>query len=138
MSRVAYVNGVFVRHADAAVHIEDRGYQFGDAVYEVWAVSGGRLTDATGHFKRLERSLAELRIAAPMGRKALEIVLRETVRRNRLSDGLIYLQVSRGVAPRDHPFPNPAPWPSIVVTAKRIEIAHQGSPFMGGPSAAIA
>jgi D-alanine transaminase len=123
MSRVAYVNGAFVRHAEAAVHIEDRGYQFGDAVYEVWAVSGGRLTDAAGHFERLARSLDELRIAHPMDRKALEIVLRETVRRNRLRDGLVYLQVSRGVAPRDHPFPNPAPRPSVVVTAKRIDPA---------------
>src|SRR6516225_2541870 len=123
MPRVAYVNGRFTRHAEAAVHIEDRGYQFGDAVYEVWAVSGGRLSDASGHFERLSRSLAELRIPEPMSRTALEIVLRETARRNRLVDGLIYLQVSRGVAPRDHPFPDPIPRPSLVITAKRIDPA---------------
>jgi D-alanine transaminase len=123
MPRFAYVNGQFVRHAEAAVHIEDRGYQFGDAVYEVWAVSGGHLTDASGHFERLSRSLGELRIPEPMSRRALEVVLRETARRNRLRDGLIYLQVSRGVAPRDHPFPDPAPRPSLVVTAKRMDPA---------------
>jgi len=117
------VNGRFVSHGEAVVHIEDRGYQFGDAVYEVWAVRGGRLTDAEGHFDRLARSLGELRIPEPMGRKALEIVLRETVRRNRVSEGLVYLQVSRGVARRDHPFPSPPPAPAVVVTAKTIDPA---------------
>ncbi|HEY2179610.1 MAG TPA: D-amino-acid transaminase [Caulobacteraceae bacterium] len=121
MSRFAYVNGRFVRHAEAAVHIEDRGYQFGDGVYEVWAVAAGRLNDAAGHFDRLERSLGELRIARPMARGPLEIVLRESIRRNRLVDGLLYLQVTRGVARRDHPFPDPVPTPSIVITAKPID-----------------
>ena len=75
MGRVAYVNGRFVRHADAAVHIEDRGYQFSDGVYEVWAVFESRLSDPAGHFARLQRSLDELRIPAPMGEAALKIVL---------------------------------------------------------------
>jgi D-alanine transaminase len=121
MSRFAYVNGRFVRHAEAAVHVEDRGYQFGDGVYEVWAVAGGRLRDVAGHFERLGRSLDELRIAPPMARGPLEFVLREAVRRNRLRDGLLYLQVTRGVARRDHPFPDPPPPPSIVITAKHID-----------------
>jgi D-alanine transaminase len=121
MSRIAYVNGRFVPHGEAVVHIEDRGYQFGDAVYEVWAIRGARLTDAEGHFARLARSLGELRIAEPMSRKALEIVLRETVRRNRVNEGLVYLQISRGVAKRDHPFPVPTPTPAIVITAKSID-----------------
>jgi D-alanine transaminase len=123
MPRVAYVDGMFRLHADAAVHIEDRGYQLGDAVYEVWAVAGGRLNDAEGHFARLRRSLTELRIPEPMGRAALEIVLKETVRRNRLADGLLYLQVSRGVARRDHAFPDPATRPTMVVTARRVDPA---------------
>jgi D-alanine transaminase len=123
MGRVAYVNGRFVRHADAAVHIEDRGYQFADGVYEVWAVFGGRLADSPGHFARLKRSLGELRISAPMTDAALTIVLNETLRRNRICDGMIYLQVNRGVAPRDHPFPNPEVSPSIVVTAKAVDLA---------------
>jgi D-alanine transaminase len=121
MPRVAYVNGRFVRHADAAVHIEDRGYQFADGVYEVWAVIGGRLGDAAGHFKRLARSLGELRIAEPMSEGALTIILRETVRRNRVRDGLVYLQVNRGVARRDHAFPDPPVTPSVVVTAKHVD-----------------
>ena len=123
MSRVAYVNGRFVPHGEAAVHIEDRGYQFADGVYEVWAVLGGALGDAAGHFDRLERSLGELQIAAPMGRAALEVVLKETVRRNRVREGLVYLQVTRGVAPRDHAFPNPPVPPSVVVTAHSFDRA---------------
>jgi len=121
MPRLAYVNGRFVPHADAAVHIEDRGYQFADGVYEVWAVMGGRLADSAGHFARLQRSLGELRIAMPMSIAALRIVLAEAVRRNRLADGLLYLQVTRGVAPRDHPFPDPPPAPSLVITAKKTD-----------------
>ena len=123
MGRVAYVNGRFVRHAEAAVHIEDRGYQLADAVYEVWAVFGGALADAPGHFARLKRSLGELRIAAPMSDAALTIVMRETLRRNRIVDGAIYLQVGRGVAPRDHAFPDPPVAPSIVLTARATDMA---------------
>jgi D-alanine transaminase len=123
MGRVAYVNGRFMRHADATVHIEDRGYQFADGVYEVWAVFGGQLADSAGHFARLKRSLGELRIAAPMSDAALSIVLRETLRRNRIIDGAIYLQVNRGVARRDHPFPDPPVPPSIVITAKSVDLA---------------
>jgi len=121
MSRFAYVNGRFVRHGEAAVHIEDRGYQLADGVYEVWAVFDGRLADAEGHFARLWRSLDELRIAHPMGEKALTCVLKEAVRRNRVRDGLVYLQVTRGVARRDHAFPNPAVPPSVVITAKSVD-----------------
>lgn len=123
MSRFAYVNGQFVRHGQAAVHIEDRGYQLADGVYEVWAVFDGKLVDAEGHFARLWRSLDELRIAHPMSEAALTLVLREAVRRNKVREGLVYLQVTRGVARRDHAFPNPAVAPSIVITAKSIDRA---------------
>lgn len=123
MSRFAYVNGRFVRHGEAAVHIEDRGYQLADGVYEVWAVFDGKLADAEGHFARLWRSLDELRIAHPMTEAALTMVLREAVRRNKVRDGLCYLQVTRGVARRDHAFPNPPVLPSVVVTAKSIDRA---------------
>ena len=121
MSRFAYVNGRFVRHGEAAVHIEDRGYQLADGVYEVWAVFGGKLADAAGHFTRLWRSLDELKIAHPMSEKALTVVLREAIRRNKVVEGMVYLQVSRGVAPRDHAFPNPAVPPAVVITAKRVD-----------------
>ncbi|WP_296573235.1 D-amino-acid transaminase [Phreatobacter sp.] len=123
MSRVAYVNGSYVPHGEAAVHIEDRGYQFADGVYEVCEVKGGRLVDETRHMDRLERSLGELRIAMPMDRRPLGMVLRETVRRNRVRDGLVYLQVTRGVARRDHAFPKPGTPPALVVTAKNIDPA---------------
>lgn len=123
MSRLAYVNGRFLRQAEAGVSIEDRGYQLGDGVYEVWAVIGGRLADAEGHFARLERSLAELRIPIPMSRAALTVALRETVRRNRVRHGIVYLQVTRGVARRDHTFPDPPAAPTVVITARSTSAA---------------
>jgi D-alanine transaminase len=100
------------------VHIEDRGYQFSDGVYEVCEVRDGRLVDERRHMARLQRSLGELRIAMPMSLEALSVILHETVRRNRVGDGIVYLQISRGVAPRDHGFPAPSTAPSLVVTAR--------------------
>lgn len=119
MPRIAYVNGRYVPHADAAVHIEDRGYQFGDGVYEVCEVARGYLMDVTRHLDRLDRSLSELRIEWPVARSAMQMILREVVRRNRVENGLVYLQVTRGVAPRDHFFPAEDTPSSLVVTAKR-------------------
>jgi len=120
-TRVAYVNGAYVPRAEAGVSIEDRAVQFADSIYEVWGVRDGRFADEEGHFTRLTRSLAELRIAPPMSEGALKAVLREVVRRNRLRDGLLYLQISRGVARRDHTFPSPAVTPTIIVTASRMD-----------------
>lgn len=122
MGRLAYVNGRFLPHGEARVHIEDRGYQFADGVYEVCEVFGGKLVDERRHMDRLERSLSELRIAMPMTRTALGVVLRETVARNRVRDGLVYLQVTRGVARRDHAFPPSGTLPSIVITAKNYDL----------------
>jgi len=121
MSRIAYVNGRYVPHGSASVHIEDRGYQFADGVYEVCEVARGFIVDMTRHLDRLDRSLRELQISWPLGRKALETVLREVVRRNRVMNGLVYLQVTRGVARRDHFFPAEGTLPAIVVTAKRTD-----------------
>jgi D-alanine transaminase len=118
LSRIAYVNGRYLPHAAASVHVEDRGYQFADGVYEVCEVRGGRLVDERRHMARLTRSLGELRIPLPMPLGALGVVLRETVRRNRVRDGIVYLQVSRGVARRDHAFPAAGTRPSVVVTAR--------------------
>src|SRR5712692_3675828 len=118
MSRIAYVAGQYLPHRQAAVHIEDRGYQFADGVYEVIAVVGGHLVDEAPHLARLHRSLAELRIAPPMADAALKIVIREVVRRNGVDTGIVYIQVTRGVAPREHAFPKAAK-PSLVVTARR-------------------
>lgn len=123
MSRIVYVNGRYLPRAQAVVDVEDRGYQFSDGVYEVCEVRAGRLIDERRHLARLDRSLAELRIASPMPRAALGVVLREIVQRNRIHDGLVYIQVSRGVAKRDHAFPAAGTPPSIVVTAKAIDVA---------------
>ncbi|HZB92966.1 MAG TPA: D-amino-acid transaminase [Stellaceae bacterium] len=117
MSRIAYVNGRYLPLKRASVHIEDRGYQFADAVYEVIAARGGRLIDEDMHLKRLHRSLDALRIRAPMSDAALKLVMREVLRQNGVSDGALYLQVSRGSAPRDFPFPKAAE-PGLVMTAR--------------------
>src|SRR5665213_851107 len=105
MSRIAYVNGRYLPHSVAKVSVEDRGFQFADGVYEVCEVRGGRLVDERRHMARLDRSLNELRIARPMSPAALAIVLRETVGRNRVRDGIVYLQITRGEARRDFAFP---------------------------------
>jgi D-alanine transaminase len=120
MSRYAYVNGRYLPMHDAKVHIEDRGYQFSDGVYEVCEVRGGRLIDERRHLARLARSLGELRIRAPMSPKALGVVLREVVAKNRIGYGIVYLQITRGVARRDHAFPAPEVPPSLVVTARAL------------------
>lgn len=123
MTRVVYVNGRYMRYAEAGVHVEDRGFQFADAIYEVCEVSEGRLVDETRHMDRLARSLAELRIPMPMSRRALGLVLRETVRRNRVKTGLVYLQVSRGTAPRDFLIPAGGLAPTVVCLARRVDAA---------------
>jgi D-alanine transaminase len=130
MFRIAYVNGRYVAAGAAAVHIEDRGYQFADGVYEVVAVTNGALVDEAPHMDRLARSLQEMEIAWPVSRRALGHIVREVVRRNGLIDGMIYLQITRGVAPRDHAFPADVR-PALVVTPKRLtpqrpEVAEQG------------
>ena len=117
MSRIAYVNGRYARFADAAVHVEDRGYQFADGVYEVIAVRDGRLADLEPHLDRLDRSLSELRMKTAMSRGALVVVLEEIVRRNRVANGIAYLQMTRGVAKRDHAFPDDCRT-SVVATAR--------------------
>ena len=119
MSRIAYVNGRYVPHDGAQVHIEDRGYQFSDGVYEVAAVCRGRVVDEEPHLDRLERSLQALRMDLPLPRRALRLVIREVLRRNRVRDGMVYLQVTRGVAARDHPFPDAAEG-ALVLTARPI------------------
>jgi D-alanine transaminase len=124
MPRYAYVNGRYVPHERATVHIEDRGYQFADGIYEVVPVAAGRLVDEAPHLDRLERSLSELRIAMPMTRRALELVSHELLRRNGLSSGLLYIQVTRGVAPRNHAFPAHVR-PALVMTTKNIDFSRQ-------------
>lgn len=121
MSRIAYVNGRYVPFANAFVHIEDRGYQLSDGVYEVCEVRGACLVDERRHLDRLGRSLEAIRILFPISREALRFVLAETVRRNRVRDGLVYLQVTRGVARRDHGFPEKEVKAALVVTVRSLD-----------------
>lgn len=123
VSRIAYVNGRYVPLAKAAVSIDDRAFTFGDGVYEVCEISGGALIEEARHLARLGRSLAALGIAWPIGEKALRLIMREVVRRNRVQDGLLYLQVSRGVARRDHGFPPEGTKPGLVVVARSLDPA---------------
>lgn len=132
MSRIAYVNGRYVPHAQAKVGIEDRGYQFADGVYEVMQVYRGALIDEPLHTERLRRSLRELSIRPPLGDGALGLVIRETVRRNRVRDGMVYIQVTRGVAPRDHVFPVSDTRPALVVTARATDPAKAQSKAESG------
>jgi len=117
MSRIAYVNGRYLPHRAAYIHIEDRGFQFADGVYEVIAVKDGNFVDETPHLTRLHRSLNEMRMKAPMSDAALKIVMRETVRRNNVRNGILYLQVTRGSAPRDFAFPKNTR-SSLIMTAR--------------------
>ncbi len=123
MLRIAYVNGRYLPGDRAMVHIEDRGYQFSDGVYEVCEIREGRIIDEARHMARLRRSLDELRIEMPMPASALAIVMRECLRRNRVGGGILYLQITRGVARRDHSFPPPGTRPSVVVTARSLDTA---------------
>ena len=133
MSRIAYVAGRYVPHRGATVHIEDRGFQFADGVYEVIAVRGGHLVDPARHLARLHRSLGELRITAPMADAALDVVLRQVVRRNGVDNGIVYMQVTRGEAARDHAFPRAAR-PTLVVTSRR---ARPPDPRLGDDGIAV-
>jgi D-alanine transaminase len=133
MSRVAYVAGQYLPHREAAVHIEDRGFQFADGVYEVIAVVDGHLVDEDRHLARLKRSLAELRIAPPMADSALKVVIREVMRRNGVDTGIVYLQATRGAAPREHAFPRGAK-PTLVVTARG---SHPPDPKLGEEGIAV-
>ena len=119
MSRITYVNGQYVRHSQASVHIEDRGYQFADGVYEVFAVHDGELIGEQGHLDRLAHSLGALQIDWPMAQRPFMVVVKEVVRRNHVKFGLVYIQVTRGVARRDHPFPA-NPISAMVITARKM------------------
>ncbi|MDP6927453.1 MAG: D-amino-acid transaminase [Rhodospirillales bacterium] len=117
MPKVTYVNGRYLPHGQAAVHVEDRGFQFADGVYEVIAVANGTIVDEEAHLDRFDRSLSELRLDWPVYRRALGFIMREIIRRNTVRHGSIYLQATRGSAPRNHPFPDFS-LPSLIVTAK--------------------
>jgi D-alanine transaminase len=121
MARIAYVNGRYGPITSSTVPIEDRGFQFADSVYDVLKLIRGRMVDADRHVARLRRSLAELRIMPPCSNGALLQIVKETLRRNALNDALIYIQVTRGTAPRNHPFPASVK-STLVVTVRRLKL----------------
>jgi D-alanine transaminase len=129
VSRIVYVNGRYAPYADAVVHVEDRGFQFADGVYEVCEVRGGRIIDEERHLGRLKRSLDELRMPHPMAPSGLRIVISEVLRRNRVREGLVYIQVTRGAARRDFVFPDESTPASLVVIARHVDpsLAEAGS-----------
>lgn len=137
MPRLAYVNGRYLPHRQGAVHIEDRGFQFADGIYEVVPVYQGILIDEAPHLDRLERSLGELRIPMPKGRATLKLIARELIRRNDLRNGLVYMQVTRGAAPRDHSFPKKI-IPTLVMTTRQTKphreaLLRDGAPVITTP-----
>ncbi len=137
MPRIAYVNGRYLPHRHASVHIEDRGFQFADGVYEVIAITDGVLVDIEPHLDRLNRSLGELNIPWPVSRRAFGLILREVIRRNRVMNGSIYLQITRGVALRDFAYPEGLK-PSLVIYARStkkatIQSASQGHAVVSQP-----
>jgi D-alanine transaminase len=116
--RIAYVNGRYLPHGAAGVHIEDRALQLGDGIYEVAAIMGGKMIDLEEHLDRMERSLREIGMDMPMARASLKSVMHEMMTRNKVRDGLLYLQVSRGAVRRDHPIPDTVPRPTLIMTAR--------------------
>lgn len=122
MSRYAYVNGRYTAHQEGMVHIEDRGYQFADGVYEVVMIYQDRLVDEEGHLDRLEKSLQEVKIRMPLSRAVIKLLMRELIRRNDIKNGILYIQINRGVAPRDHKFPSLTK-PSVIMTTKRLQFS---------------
>lgn len=116
MARISYVNGQYELHAEAGVHIEDRGFQFADSVYEVLPAVGGRICHLDQHLDRLERSLGALAMAWPVSRRVLPVILARVVGLNRVRDGVVYVQISRGTAARNHTFPAETA-PTLVVSA---------------------
>lgn len=137
MPRISYVNGRFIRHSHAAVHIEDRGYQFADAIYEVIAIVRGRMIDEELHFERLERSLRGIRMELPFSAAVFRIKVAELLRLNRVSGGALYLQVSRGVAPRTHMIPGEMQ-SSVVMTLRPLrgvpaDVVEKGVPIITVP-----
>ena len=120
MPRIAYVNGRYVPHAHAQVGIEDRGYQFADGVYDVVPIMRGTFIDEDWHWDRLDRGLAEMRIDWPVNRKALSMICHRVAETNMIKDGIVYVQVTRGEAPRNHAFPKSPVPPALVVTARHL------------------
>jgi len=123
MARISYVNGRYIPHAKAFVHIEDRGFQFADGIYEVIAMMNGVLIDANLHIERLQRSLKEISIKMPVSPSTMLYIIEELRRRNNnIKKCSVYIQVTRGVSPRAHSFPAKSLKPTLIITLNKISI----------------
>jgi D-alanine transaminase len=121
LSQIAYVNGSFVSMADARISILDRGFLFADGIYEVSAVLDGKLVDNDSHLARLKRSVGEISLALPETLERIKEIQKELIARNKLVEGLVYIQVTRGAAERDFAFPKDVPSSLVMFTmAKNI------------------
>lgn len=114
MGRVVYVNGEYLAEEDAKISVFDRGFLFADGVYEVSSVLDGKLVDNAAHLQRLERSLGELSMDCPATPEEIQAIQRQMIERNKLEEGVVYLQVTRGAADRDFGYPKNAE-PSLVM-----------------------
>lgn len=123
---LVYLNGEYLPKEEARVSVDDRGFLFGDGVYEVTRVVDGDFFGDDGHWQRLQNGLAATEISCSLSRDELTGIYRRLIREEGLEEGhaTVYLQITRGVAPRNHAFPDPAPEPTIYAFAKRFEIPH--------------
>jgi len=121
MSRIVYVNGAYLAEEEAKISIFDRGFLFADGVYEVSSVIRGRLVDNQAHLRRLQRSLAELGMSAPVTNREIELIQLELIARNSIDEGIVYLQVTRGAADRDFSYPEGVQ-PTLVMFTQRKKI----------------
>ncbi len=121
MTRYIYVDGQYQRNHNAVVHVEDRGLNFADGVYEVCEIWHGQLVDEPRHMARLGRSLQELKIDWPVPLEALQVITRQLIHRNKVREGMVYIQITRGVARRDHAFPDPEVHPTLIVIARNTD-----------------
>tara|TARA_B100002019_G_C21256227_1_gene594017 strand:+ start:1349 stop:2200 length:852 start_codon:yes stop_codon:yes gene_type:complete len=133
MSRISYVNGVYSEHKDSYVHIEDRGYQFADGVYEVFGILDRNILDYEGHIYRLYKSLKEIGLESPINKSAYKFHIKRLILKNKIKNGLIYLQITRGVAERDFKFPKNVK-PSLVIIAKNLPDNEYNDNFKRGIS----
>lgn len=119
MTRTIYVNGCYQPYNNALLHVEDRATLFADAVYEVVEVKAGKLIDQEAHLERLERSLSEIKLVTDFSIKTIPFIIRESIRRNRVKNGYVYIQISRGCAPRDFIFPSANETPATLIISAR-------------------
>jgi D-alanine transaminase len=134
MPAVAYVNGRYSPIGEAGVSVEDRGFQFADSLYEVVAFLNGRFLDWDRHLWRLQRGLSALFIEGAPGERALRAIAGRLIAQSRHPDGLLYIQISRGAAKRDHAFPADTP-PTVVLTARRFDFRQRLPQLQKGVSA---